>query len=104
MTAATEFAPYPAQQPDVSYGFGDGLNTAPLIGLAAPDTVLVPTSGPLPAYTQIGFDDSDWTAGVTGVGYDREPNYLPLIGTDVRDAMDNQNTTALIRVPFTASD
>jgi hypothetical protein len=46
------------------------------------------------------FDDSTWTAGTGGVGYDRESTYVPYIQTDVKAAMDNKNGSVFIRIPF----
>ena len=46
------------------------------------------------------FDDSNWTAGNGGVGYDQQASYLPLIQTDVRSAMEAKNTSAFVRIPF----
>lgn len=47
-----------------------------------------------------GFDDSAWTSGFGGVGYDTEPTYLPYIGISVDATMRNQNGSAFIRIPF----
>ena len=46
------------------------------------------------------FDDSTWTAGTGGVGYDRDTTYLSYIQTDVKAAMDNKNGSVFIRIPF----
>lgn len=50
-----------------------------------------------------GYDDSSWTAGTGGVGYDTGGGnqYGPLISIDTEAAMDNQRTSCLIRIPFT---
>ncbi|NLF32934.1 MAG: hypothetical protein GX591_18865, partial [Planctomycetes bacterium] len=50
------------------------------------------------------FNDSGWTAGTGGVGYDRGgTNYDPYFAIDVESAMYNVNTSAFIRIPFTVS-
>ena len=71
-TAATEFAPtFPAQFPDISYGISQDLATNTLVDTGAAATILVPTSGALGStWTQAGFDDSGWTSGATGIGYE----------------------------------
>ena len=51
------------------------------------------------------FDDSLWTAGTGGVGYDTDndptPNYHSFIGIDVYAPMYNVNGSCYIRIPFT---
>ncbi len=51
------------------------------------------------------FDDSSWTAGTGGVGYEAGsgsyPNYFDI---DVQSEMFNGNTSCYIRIPFTADD
>ncbi len=58
-------------------------------------------------WTAIGFDDTSWTSGTGGVGYENNPgdpvNYSSLIDTDVKTEMYNVNTTCYIRIPFTMS-
>ncbi len=55
----------------------------------------------------LGYDDSSWTSGVGGVGYENNPgdpvNYSTLIQTNVKTAMYNVNPTCYIRIPFTVS-
>ena len=47
-----------------------------------------------------GFNDSAWTSGVRGIGYDTAPDYLPYIGINVDAAMRSVNGSAFIRIPF----
>lgn len=60
------------------------------------------------AWVKNSYDDSGWTQGSGGVGYERRPsdaiNYTSLIGIDVESAMYNQNATCYIRIPFTVSN
>ena len=68
-------------------------------------TVLVPSAangGSLlgAGWQTYGFDDSGWTQGQGGVGYDTSPDYLPYIGINVDGTMRNQNGSAFIRIPF----
>jgi hypothetical protein len=69
VTRASEFFPvYPEQYPDVSYGLG---KSATMIASNSPIRVLVPTSGALGAtWTSPTFNDSAWTSGINGVGYE----------------------------------
>jgi hypothetical protein len=46
------------------------------------------------------YDDSNWTSGTSGVGYEKGTGYDPYIGIDVNTAMYNVNTTCYIRIPF----
>ncbi|HXJ61444.1 MAG TPA: CotH kinase family protein [Verrucomicrobiae bacterium] len=47
-----------------------------------------------------GFNDTTWTSGQGGIGYDTAPDYLPFIGIDVDATMRNLNGSAFIRIPF----
>src|SRR6185503_6288838 len=71
-TAASEFDPaFPDQFPDISYGIAQNVTTNSLVVSGAATKVLVPTSGTLGStWTQTGFNDSSWTSGTTGVGYE----------------------------------
>ena len=105
-TVVSAFSPtYPIQAPDVSYGFSAVDMEVPLIGPEAPARALIPRDDALEPSTQYSqalrpwtvgdLDDSSWSAGVTGVGYD----YPNLTGLDVA-AMCNVNETVYVRVPF----
>lgn len=48
------------------------------------------------------FDDSAWTQGQGGVGYDTNGGFESLIGTDV-SSMQGVNSTCLIRIPFSVT-
>jgi len=94
----SEFSPtYPKQQADVSYGLGRQAEAEfTLLPVGAPAHALIPTSDALGlTWTEVGFDDSSWLSGTTGVGYD----YPGLIGLDVAE-MRNVNETVYIRIPF----
>ncbi|MCZ6795240.1 MAG: CotH kinase family protein, partial [Planctomycetota bacterium] len=105
MTVAWEAAPFPAQVGDFSYGLEQNAGFARLVESAAPARALVPRNGALGlSWTQVGFADSGWQSGRTGAGYDRNTTYRPLINLDLSAEMDGQNTTAYMRVRFTAED
>ncbi|MEM7235270.1 MAG: hypothetical protein AAF517_24045, partial [Planctomycetota bacterium] len=63
--------------------------------------VLVPQNGNDGAsWTGWAFDDSSWTAGRTGVGYEQSSGYEDFFRTDVEDELHDQNTSVYIRIPF----
>ena len=83
-----------------------------LIGEVAPAHAIVPTAAtPLTNWRggdELAFADagglSGWTAGNTGVGYERSgTRYVPYIGLDVGTDMYTRNSSVFIRVPFTAN-
>jgi hypothetical protein len=81
VTIAHDYAPtFPAQQEDISYGLKQDSTLLHLVRSDAPCKWLVPTSGNLAlTWTQTGFVDTGWTSGTSGVGYDNNPDYLPLL-------------------------
>jgi len=46
------------------------------------------------------FDDSAWTPGTGGVGYELGVDFIDTIGIDMIDDMFYMNSTCLIRIPF----
>ena len=71
-TAASEFNPtFPDQFRDISYGVAQNVITNSLVVSGAATKVLVPTGSTLGStWTQTVFNDSSWTSGTTGVGYE----------------------------------
>jgi hypothetical protein len=47
------------------------------------------------------YNDSNWTTGTGGVGYERDTGYEPYIDINVGSSMYNINGTCYIRIPFT---
>ncbi len=89
-------------------GFGSISNSfnSTLIDLLAPCTVKIPTSSnDSVGWKSISYDDSAWSSGSTGVGYEgaSDNNYGPLINLDI-SSMRFQNASAYIRVPFTLNN
>ena len=94
-----------------SIGVGDVVQ---LIVPAPRRRARVPTADIGEHWRNMSFDDSTWTAGTTGVGYEKNPtdptNYTSLIGLDVRSQIDpvaggaNEYKGVYVRVPFTVSD
>jgi len=78
---------------------------------AGNEIVLVPESAPKRAFVPTGaiddawrsnpaFNDSAWSAGAGGVGYERGTGYESYFAVDVEAGMYGQNTTCYIRIPF----
>ena len=62
----------------------------------------VPTDGSLgSSWTSRNFDDSAWSSGTTGVGFERSAGFEDLIGLDVEAEAYNINESVFLRVPFT---
>ena len=111
VTVASSFAPaYPPQTGDVSYGFGIENTNFTLLSTSAAVRVQVPLDGSLGVgWTLAEFDDSGWTAGTNGVGFESVPapasnSYAPFLRTDVRSAMAGLNSSVYIRLPFVVQD
>ncbi len=79
--------------------------TEVLVASGATARFLVPTDATdEAAWRARDYDDSGWASGSTGIGYERETGYEPLIGTDVEDAMFGKNTSVYLRLPFHVID
>jgi len=104
LTIEQAYDQYPPQFADISYGLSGGAGNLRKDTILVPEfaavTASIPTDGSLGlSWTEPGFDDSGWLAGVTGVGYD----YGGLIGLDV-GAMRNNNQSVYCRISFEVSD
>jgi len=107
VTIAHEFSPaYPPQQSDESYGYTmDYTNAVPLVAEGAGGRVLVPADGSLGTnWTLCAFDDGDWPAGPTAVGFDVAGDYDDIIATDLQSAMQGVNQGCYLRIPFVVDD
>ncbi len=88
-SVAAEFAPtFPPQYPDISYGLAQEVTTNTLVPSGASAKVFIPLDGSLGnTWTQVGFDDSAWISGATGIGYETAVpgfavhNYIASVGT-----------------------
>ncbi len=52
-------------------------------------------------WTSLEFDDSEWTAGTTGIGHGK---FGDLVSTDTESAVKNINASVYARIPFTLGD
>ena len=72
-----------------------------LLEESAPKSVLVPFGAVDEAWKGGSeFDDSAWTLGTGGVGYEWATDFQDYIGIDVLDDMFFMNSSCLIRIPF----
>ncbi len=77
------------------------LGRTTLVDSLTPKRLLVPNAAVDDAWRGgAAFDDSTWTAGTGGVGYETSSGYESYIGIDVEGAMAGQRTSALVRVAF----
>lgn len=104
-TVVNEYSPsFPAQLDDLSYGFAGGAIDLTLIGDEAPCCALVPTDDSEGINWLLGgFDDSGWTFGTLGVGYENSSGYQDLFDIDLKEEMYGINASAYIRIPFVFS-
>jgi hypothetical protein len=99
---AHEFAPtYPAQITDVSYGLLTGATTNWLLTTNSLYRYYVPTNNTVDGkWIWWGFDDSQWSNGIGGIGYDTSGVYNAWIQTSVSNQMFGRSSSVYIRVPF----
>ena len=104
VTVASAFAPYPPQVADRTYGQAAAFAVTTPITQGTAARWRVPSAA-ISGWESRTFDDSTWTAGACGIGYDRQTagvNYLPLLGSggNVESAMFGIRQTVYIRIPF----
>jgi len=107
LTIASEFADYPEQSSDISYGQNpEDSASVNLFSVGAQAKYHVP-SGPVAGWTETNFDDAAWGSGATGIGFDGPGgDYEPLFGAggNIRAEMYTVNATVYIRIPFEVPD
>ncbi len=105
-TVVWDYGPqYPPQPADFSYGLPMGGTYQRFVQPGASVRVLVPQDGSLgTSWTDPDFNDSSWRSGTTAVGYDRNPDYRPLIGTNVESDMYGEQTSVYVRIAFNVED
>jgi hypothetical protein len=75
------------------------------VGESSAVKVLVPTSSLLgTTWREIDFDDSAWTAGTNGVGYDTAEELTSHIELDIGESMNGVSASAYLRIPFEVDD
>jgi hypothetical protein len=106
MTAPTGTIYYTVDgsDPRVPGSGGGTASTSTLVPENASKRVLVPTATVSDAWRGgQTFDDSAWTAGSGGVGYETQTGYQSYFTINVQQQMYNKNATCYIRIPFTIS-
>ncbi|MEZ5300395.1 MAG: cadherin domain-containing protein [Verrucomicrobiales bacterium] len=79
--------------------------TETIIGAAAALKYFVPTDGSLDfTWRAAAFDDSGWSNGTFGIGFDGDPDYDQIIATDIEVEMRNISPSCYIRTHFNISD
>ncbi len=108
VTIEHDYAPvFPNQDDDISYGVDLLFNgaVATILPTQASCKVRVPTSDIGTTWRNRIFDDSSWTNGVTGVGFESTGNsYDGNINTVVQSAMLNVMASVYVRLPFVVED
>jgi hypothetical protein len=105
-TVVHSFA-YPQQFAGISYGLMTPLavsKTLEMVAEGASAYAKIPTDNSLALnWINPDFVATGWKTGFTGVGFDTESTYIPLIGLDV-SGMYNVNASVYIRIPFEIQD
>jgi hypothetical protein len=94
---------------------GGGVSPTALTGGQGASETLLASGAPCRAEVPVGpgdgllwtlpvFSEAGWTAGTTGVGYERTTGYEALLGTDLLLEMDGVNASVYIRIPFQVAD
>ena len=107
-TILSSFSPrYPSQLPDVSYGVANGVTgTTTLLGEDT-DTRWNVADAPLPAsWTNAGFDDTGWSPGEIGLGYETAPRglFTGKFETDVENELRGVSPSLCLRSRFDIDD
>ncbi|MEZ5300239.1 MAG: lamin tail domain-containing protein [Verrucomicrobiales bacterium] len=111
-TVADEYAPFPQQFADLSYGKGQEQRTEVLIPEGAAARYLIPVDGSVDGvWRDLGFDDSTWGLANMGIGYDENTTYDPHFGAagngavsgDLDTALNDVRTSVYLRIPFTVA-
>ncbi|MDA7518286.1 lamin tail domain-containing protein, partial [bacterium] len=78
---------------------------APLLSAGAPVSHFVPGDGSIDnIWMDFDFNDSGWTNGTTGVGFDSSAKYIPLIGSNTEDTMRGTHSSVYMRCEFEVAD
>lgn len=97
---------YGRQLRDVSQGLAQEFRAEVLLGEDAAARYDIATAASPAEWTAADFDDSTWSSGAGGLGFDRtrDGNLLPSIRTDVGAAMRGKNSSARYRFSFDVAD
>ncbi len=102
-SVAHEYAStYPSQFLDVSYGVGMVAGVVNALNEGANCRYKVPTDGwEALTWTTLGYTDTAWSHGTTGIGYERAPaDYANLINSTIPEG----SLGCYVRIPFSITD
>ncbi len=105
-TVASAFSPaFPPLAADRAFGVAQNEVQTQLVKTDSPMRVFVPSADNGGAslgmaWTDPDFDDSRWTAGTGGFGFDPGGGFEDLIGTNVQTEMAGVSASAYARIPF----
>lgn len=104
VTVVSEFSPtFPPQTTNISYG--TPVQSSTIFDVGATGKYFIPTNAnPASNWNTVAFNDSSWTGGTTGIGYNTTGAYDSVIGTNIQSALQNKQTSAYLRVPFNVAD
>ncbi len=93
-------------QSELKLAWAPAVTTTSPVQFGTPGRYLVPTDAPQLAedWNTRSFDDSAWTPAGNGIGFDVDPDYLPLIQTDIYAEMYGKQGSAFVRYPFVLRD
>lgn len=106
-TIATAFSPdYPALQTDVSYGIPQGTQREETVINTGANLLYHVPSESVNDWNANSFNDSLWTPGHSGIGYDTDSSYGPYILTDIQAETYNQTNaySTYLRLSFHVTD
>jgi len=104
VTVEHEYAPeFPAQATDISYGLAFDSSSTALIAEGANAAYIVPT-GPINNWNELSFDETGWSFGATGIGYEDSPeDFDAHIETSLGDGSNNIVTVYTRQTFFVAN-
>jgi hypothetical protein len=93
-------------QSELRLSWAPAVATKTPVQFGTPGRYLVPTNAAHLAsgWNALSFDDSAWTPAGNGIGFDTDPDYLPLIQTDLYAEMYGKQGSAFARYPFVLRD
>ena len=107
VTVEFEYTPaFPEQFSDMSYGLQPLTTSTTLVAAAQTANYLVPPNGNLGlTWTAEGFDDTSWTNGPTGIGFEKSgDDYDDLIQTRLADVVAGVYTRFTFSTPVAGGD
>ncbi|XAL99504.1 lamin tail domain-containing protein [Phycisphaeraceae bacterium D3-23] len=103
-TVAHAYAPqFPEQFADRSYGLAMTANDVVLVAEGSTARHHIPT-GSINGWNTAGFNDSGWTSGATGIGYENSPGDNPNYAALIESTLPSGTTSFYMRQTFNVAD